>query len=96
MMKTMKALTYIPGTRYLVCMNRTKIQKLLPIKILEAPYLLVLILLLLFRRKKSIKLSLGPKTPLVACVFYFVLIYTCFWLNVNRYTFFWHFYLIAY
>ena len=41
--------------------------------------------------KKGIKLSLGPKTPLVTCVFYFVLICTCFWLNVNRYTCFWHF-----
>ena len=30
----------------------------------------------------------GPKTPSVACVFYFVLICTCFWLNVNIYTFF--------
>ena len=30
------------------------------------------------------------KTPLVAYVFYFVLIWTCFWLNVNRCTCFWH------
>ena len=30
------------------------------------------------------------KTPLVACCLYLVLICTCFWLNVNRYTFFWH------
>ena len=30
------------------------------------------------------------KTPLVACVFYLVLVCTCFWLNVNRYTWFWH------
>ena len=41
-------------------------------------------------KKKSLTLSHGPKTPLVACVFYLVLLCTCFWLNVNRYTCFWH------
>ena len=51
-----------------------KSSKLLPIKILEAAYSLLLILLLLFRRakKKCLKVSQGPQTPLVACVFYFV------------------------
>ena len=34
-------------------------------------------------------LSHGPKTPLVACVFYLFLICTCFWLNLNMYTCFW-------
>ena len=72
-----------------ICMNHTKTQKLLPIEDLEAAHLL---LLLLFRRKKIIIIthSHRPKTPLVACVFYLVLICTCFWLNVNRYTCFWH------
>ena len=42
------------------------------------------------KNKKFLKLSHRPKTPLVACVFYFVLICTFFWLNVNRYTYFWH------
>ena len=28
------------------------------------------------------------KTPLVACIFYLILICTLFWINVNRYTFF--------
>ena len=64
-----------------------KNSKLLPIKILEA----ILLILLLIRRKKKkcFEVSYGPKTPLVACVFYFVLICTCFWLNVNRCTCFW-------
>ena len=42
------------------------------------------------QKNKKITLSHGPKTPLVACVFYLVLICTCFWLNVNSYTIFWH------
>ena len=41
------------------------------------------------QKKKKIMGFSRPKTPLVACVSYFVLIFTCFWLNVNRYTFFW-------
>ena len=56
------------------------------IKILEAAYLLLLIR----RKKRKVRSFLRPKTPLVACVFYFVLICTSFWLNVNRYTCFWH------
>ena len=62
-------------------------------RFLEAAYLLLLTLLLLFRRKKNIlfnAFSYRPKTPLVACVFYLDLICTCFWLNVNRYAWFWH------
>ena len=58
-------------------------------KVLEAYFPL----LLLFRRKKKtnkLTLSRRPKTPLVACVFYLVLICTLFWLNVSRYTCFWH------
>ena len=43
------------------------------------------------QKKKSCKLSYGQKTLLVACVFYLVLMCTWFWLNVNRYTCFWHF-----
>ena len=46
---------------------------------------------LLFRRVFFLTLSYGPQTPLVAYVFYLVLLCTCVWLKVNRYTFFWHF-----
>ena len=43
------------------------------------------------QKKKTIGFS-WPKTPLlVACVIYFVLICTCFWLKVTRYTYFLHF-----
>ena len=34
--------------------------------------------------------SHGPKTPQLACVFYLVLICTCFRLDGNRYTCVWH------
>ena len=40
-------------------------------------------------RKKSIKVH-RPKTPLAACVFHVVLIYSCFCPNANRCTCFWH------
>ena len=50
--------------------------------------------LLLFKRKEKQKNAFSwaknTKTPLVACVFYLVLICTWFWLNVNRYTCVWH------
>ena len=46
----------------------------------------------MFRRKreKCFRFLMGQKqkTPLVACVFYFVLTCISFWLNVNRYTYF--------
>ena len=42
------------------------------------------------QKTKSSKVSHGPKTPLVECVFYFVLICTFFWLNVNICTCFWN------
>ena len=51
---------------------------LLRIKILEAAYLCC-------SGEKKENVSRGPKRPLMACVFYFVLIHTCFWLHVNRY-----------
>ena len=41
------------------------------------------------KKCKCFKHSHGPKTPLVACVFYFVLKCTFFWLNVNSYACFW-------
>ena len=40
--------------------------------------------------KKSLGLSDGVKTPLVACVFPLVKLRTWFWLDVNWYTCFWH------
>ena len=43
------------------------------------------------KKETRLKVSHGQKTPLVACVFHFVLICTYFWLNVNRCTCFWHF-----
>ena len=55
-----------------------------PIKISEAAYLLRYCCS--GAKKKCLTLSHGPKTPLLACVFYEVLICTWFWLYVNRYT----------
>ena len=42
------------------------------------------------QKKICLTLSHWLKTTHVARVFYLVLICTCFWLDVNRYTCFWH------
>ena len=78
------------STHIFICMKHTKTEKLLPTKILKAAYLL----LLLFKPQKKqmfcLSFHMGQKTPLVAWVYYFVFTCTCFWLNVNRYTFVGH------
>ena len=87
--KTTEAITYVRS------MNHTKTQKLVPIKIVEAVYLLLLmyseyVTAVQARKQKCFKVSHGPKTPLVAYAVYFVLICTCVWLMVDRCACFWH------
>ena len=73
-----------------ICMNHTKTQKLLPIKGFGGRiFTTINSTTAVQAQKKKEALSHGPKTPLVACVFYLFLICTCFWLNLNRYTCFW-------
>ena len=62
-----------------------KNSKLLPIKVSEAAFFL-----LLFRRNFLKGFLMGQKIPLVEYVIYFVLICTFCWLNVNRSTCVWH------
>ena len=64
-----------------------KKSKLLPIKVFGGR---IFTTTAVQAQKNNLTLSHGPKTPLVACVFHLALICTWFWLNVNRYTCFWH------